>query len=315
MRSTMDIGKHQEYRKRALALGCSEDPNALSELVRLLRLPSNEVRRLAASAIGKLADFDADPKGAVKALAPVALQDRHPQVRQYALKAVKNYGVAAKHLLHDLDELAVNPKVKDYVAVAAASAAEAIREAVRETAESAVSRCSRCHKLVSSDERDRSQKAFQRTYCDKCFDEVFFDRRNWDTRVELKKTIKARDGTLVQSRGEQIITDELNFLGLEYRYDNRFRIIKGYAIRPDFYLPEFDLYIEYWGMEENLDYRIGMLEKKKLYQQAGKCLLSLYSRDKPRLREKLREGLQRHGVKVVPPFGKAMKCEFQAGTC
>ncbi len=54
-----------------------------------------------------------------------------------------------------------------------------------------------------------------------------------------------------------------------------------------------DLYVEYWGMEGNLDYQIGMLEKRKLYQQAGKKLVSLYAREKPRLREALRGKLAR----------------------
>ena len=109
--------------------------------------------------------------------------------------------------------------------------------------------------------------------------------------MELNKTVQAADGTVVQSDGERIVAEELAALDIAFRYDNRFRIIKGYAIRPDFYLPEFDLYIEYWGMEDNLDYQLGMLEKKKLHQQAGKKLVSLYAREKPRLREVLREKL------------------------
>jgi len=145
---------------------------------------------------------------------------------------------------------------------------------------------------VTDDEYARSQQAFQRTYCDPCFDEVFLARRNWETQVELNKTIQAADGTVVQSDGERLVAEELAALGLAFRYDNRFRIIKGYAIRPDFYLPELDLYIEYWGMEDKLDYRIGMLEKQKLYQQAGKRLLSLHAHEKPRLREALREKLK-----------------------
>lgn len=293
MQSTMDIREHQRCRQRALELGRGMDPAALPELAGLLRIPSAEIRRLAASAIGKLADFGADSGTAVAALAPVALRDPHPQTRQYALKALKNYGAAAESHLHDLDELAVNPAVKDYVRVAAVAAAAEIRAAIERVVEGAAHRCSRCAAAVAADEVDRSRKAFQRIYCDRCFDEVFLKRRNWETQVELQKTIQAADGTVVQSDGERIIADELAAMGVEFRYDNRFRIIKGYAIRPDFYLPELDLYIEYWGMEDNLDYRIGMLEKKKLYQQAGKRLLSLYSRDKPNLRQKLRDGLAR----------------------
>jgi len=162
-----------------------------------------------------------------------------------------------------------------------------------------VRHCSRCSKQVEPDEYARSQKAFQRTFCDTCFDKVFLQRRNWETQVELNKTIQATDGTVVQSDGERLIAEELADMGVAFRYDNRFRIVKGYAIRPDFYLPEFDLYIEYWGMEDNVDYQIGMLEKKKLYQQAGKKLVSLYAREKPRLRQALREKLACH-VRLPP---------------
>jgi hypothetical protein len=158
MQSTMDRIAHHAAVQRALALGRSADPAALPEIVALLATPSPEVRRLSASAIAKLAGFGADPATAVRALAPVALRDPHPQTQQYALKALKAYGAAAQGLLHDL-------------------------------------------------------------------------------------------------------------------------------------------YIEYWGMEDNLDYQIGMLEKKKLYQQAGKRLVSLHPADKDRLDEALGAKL----VRLAPP--------------
>jgi hypothetical protein len=94
----------------------------------------------------------------------------------------------------------------------------------------------------------------------------------------------------VQSDGERIISDHLHSFGISFRYDERIRIIEGYAIRPDFYLPEYDVYIEYWGMD-TLDYKIGMMKKQKLYQMEGKKLISLYFRDKPRLTEILQEKL------------------------
>ncbi len=294
MNSNMDVKQHHECVQRAIVLGRSGDPAALPELTRLLAMPSAEVRRLAASAIGKLSGFGADPETAVTALSPAAINDPHPQVRQYALKALKAYGAAAEPHLHDLRDTAANPMAKDYVRTAAASAAETIAESVRIREGAVAHQCFRCSKIVAADEYARSHKAFQRTYCDTCFDEVFLKRRNWETQVELNKTIQAANGSVVQSDGERIIAEELAALGIVFRYDNRFRIVKGYAIRPDFYLPEFDLYIEYWGMEDNLDYQVGMLEKKKLYQQAGKKLVSLYAREKPRLRAALREKLSQH---------------------
>jgi hypothetical protein len=293
MNSTMDKAMHHEWVQRAIALGRAADPGALPELVRLLKMPSAEIRRLAASAIGKLSGFGADPAIAVAALAPIALRDPHPQAQQYALTALKAYGVAAKEHLHDVQDLAADPRVKDYVRTAAASAAAVIQEAERIAAEQAVHHCRRCGVDVAAAEYARSQKAFQRVYCDKCFDEVYLARRNFDTKVELNKTIATRAGTLVQSDGECRIADWLHAQNIAFRYDERMRIVEGYAIRPDFYLPELDVYIEYWGMD-TADYKIGMLKKQQLYQQEGKRLISVYPEDKARLAEVLAARLSRY---------------------
>ncbi|MBN1674928.1 MAG: HEAT repeat domain-containing protein [Kiritimatiellae bacterium] len=220
MNSGMDQATHQQYVQRAVALGRAGDPAALPELVQLIKMPSAEIRRLAASAIGKLSVFGADAAAAVDALAPVALRDPHPQAQQYALSALKAYGTAALPHLDDLKDLACNPHRKAYVQKAAASAVNTIQEAAK-------------------------------------------------------------------------IADFLNRQSVTYRYDERMRIVDGYAVRPDFYLPEFDVYIEYWGMT-TIDYQIGMLKKKKLYQQQGKRLISLYPEDKDDLDEVLPNKLRRY---------------------
>jgi hypothetical protein len=288
----MDIANERRLAARAKALGDSATAEAFPELAGLTRSASPLVRRLAASALGKLAGI-VDSAASVDLLRPL-LADAHPQVRQYAAKALGAFGPAAEGALDDLRDLYRNPTEKDYVKRSVLAAGKTIREAQRIAEQQTVHTCRKCGRQVAADEYARSQKAFQRTYCDPCFDEVFLERRNWETQVELNKTIQAADGTVVQSEGERLVAEELAALGVSFRYDNRFRIIKGYAIRPDFYLPEFDLYIEYWGMEDNLDYRIGMLEKLRLYQQAGKRVLSLHARDKPRIREVLRERLDLH---------------------
>jgi hypothetical protein len=304
MNSRMDRQVHHEGVQRAVALGRGTDPAVLPELIRLLKMPSAEIRRLAASAIGKLSGFGADPAGAVAALAPLALHDPHPQAQQYALTALKAYGTAAATHLADLKDLAENPRARDYVRRAAASAVAAIQEALRIAADQTVRRCFRCGTPVSADEYARSNKAFQRVFCDKCFDEVYLERRNFDTKVELNKTIEAKPGTLVQSDGERLIAEWLAANSIAYRYDERFRIVEGSAIRPDFYLPEFDVYIEYWGMD-TADYKIGMLKKQKLYQQEGKRVISLYPADKPRIGELLQAKLGRYAA--LPPVGERQR--------
>ncbi len=287
----MDKKLEQQFRQRAVDLGNSGDSAALPELIQLCNSPVPNVRRLAASAMGKLAGL-ADADEAVAALHPL-LRDMNPQVRQYAIRALKSYGIAAQCALADLRDMAASSVEKDYNQRDAAIAIETITEAVRIAEEQAVHLCKRCGVRLAPDEYVRSRKAFQRPFCDHCFDEVFLERRNYETKVELQKNIRAKDGSWVQSEGERLVCEALAAEGISYRYDERFRILDGYAIRPDFYLPEFDVYIEYWGMD-TADYKIGMLKKQQLYQQQGKKLISLYPADKPALRARLLERLRQY---------------------
>lgn len=285
----MNSTTEKKLAARATELGKSADADAFGELMELAGSASPLVRRLAASAIGKLAEV-VPSAAAVRALHPL-LQDPHPQVRQYSAKALGAFGAAAKDALPDLRDLYKSPVEKDYVKRSVVTAGKQIRTAVEIAERSVVHGCKRCGVELEHDEYVRSQKAFQRSFCDNCFDEVFLDRRNFETKVELQKKIRTKDGTWVQSDGERRIAEILAAETIRYRYDERFRILDGYAIRPDFYLPEYDVYIEYWGMD-TADYKIGMLKKQKLYQQQGKKLISLYPKDKPQMKEVLLEKLE-----------------------
>lgn len=283
-KQVVNVQNERKLSSRAAELGESADPGVFEELKTLTRSESPRVRRLAASALGKLAGVI--PAAEVVPVISPLLEDAHPQVRQYTAKALGACGVHAEGALSDLRDLWRNPTEKEYVKRSVERAGRAIREAMRIRDAQTVHVCRRCGKQLDPDEYARSWKAFQRTFCDTCFDEVYLDRRNFETKVELQKNIQARDGTLVQSDGERRIAELLSDMDIRYRYDERFRILDGYAIRPDFYLPEYDVYIEYWGMD-TADYKIGMLKKQKLYQQQGKKLISLYPRDKPNLRDRI----------------------------
>jgi hypothetical protein len=287
----MDSKLEKQFRERTVDLGNSGDPNALPELIDLTLSPAANVRRLAASAIGKLAGL-VDAEMAVSALVPM-LRDAKPQVRQYAVKAIRAYGTASKCTLHDLRDMAISPIEKEYNHRDAKLAIETIEEALRIAEKQAVHCCQRCGVELEADEFARSQKAFQRPFCNYCFDEVFLERRNFETKVELQKKIRAKDGTWVQSAGERLIAEILSAEKIRYRYDERFRILDGYAIRPDFYLPEFDVYIEYWGMT-TADYKIGMLKKQQLYQQQSKKLISLHPEDKTHMKQALTAKLEKY---------------------
>ncbi len=300
MKSPMLPADHQTAVRRALALGRGGDPAAMPELVAMLRMPSNEVQRLAVSAIGKLVEFGADGDAAVAALAPMALKARHPQTQQYAIRALRKCGAAAKGCVRDLRDLARNPAQRDYVRAAAATVADAIEQAAADAMANVKHRCQRCGAAVAMEESARSKQAFQRVYCDRCFDEVFLERRNFETQVELNKTIEARDGTVVQSDGERRIAEWLSAHGIAYRYDAKFRIIGEFQIRPDFYLPELDVYVEYWGMDTP-QYKMSMYKKQTLYQQEGKRLISIYPADLPRVGGLLSAKLELFGFEIRRP--------------
>lgn len=287
----MNRAYEKSLMERAVALGNSQSADALNELCELIQSPSAQVRRLSASAIGKLAGL-ANPQLAVNTLVP-RLKDPHPQVRQYAIKALKAYGTHAVAYLNDLRDICTNPAEKPYNQRDAQLAVEVIVEALRIEEQQATHTCQHCGVSVEPDEYARSMRAFNRVYCDHCFDEIYLKRRNWDTKVELQKTITTRDGTLVQSDGERQIAEFLAHYQINYRYDERIRILDGYAIRPDFYLPEFDLYIEYWGMD-TLDYQISMLKKLKLYQHQGKRLVSISFKEKSNLASLLYQKLSKY---------------------
>ena len=123
MKNPMDRQLEKKLSDRAVEIGREGKVAAFGELLELLKSSSANVRRLSASALGKLAWMGVDQATAVSALAPVARRDPHPQTRQYAIKALKAYGVAAKECLHDLNDMAKNPAEKDYIQRDAAAAA------------------------------------------------------------------------------------------------------------------------------------------------------------------------------------------------
>ena len=297
MKNPMDRQLEKRLSDRAVTIGREGNVAAFGELLELLRSSSANARRLAASAMGKLAWMGVDQAVAVAALAPVARRDPHAQTRQYAIKALKAYGIAAKDCLPDLRDMAANPAEKEYIRRDAAAAVAFIEEAMRVDAAAAEHHCQRCNAKVTAHEFARSHQAFQRVFCDRCFDEVFLERRNFETQVELNKTVEARDGTVVQSQGERRIAEWLTVHGLAYRYDAKYRIIGEFQIRPDFYLPELDVYIEYWGLDTP-QYKMSMYKKQTLYQQEGKRLISVYPTDLPRLSALLTVKLKLFGYDV-----------------
>lgn len=288
------VSEQQRLRARALELGNADDAAGAVELMKLLRSGYSEVRRLAASALGKLSGLSVNAFLVADALADVAERDEHPQVRQYALKALAKYPAAAAKFLDAMRDIARDPTLKDYVRTEASNTIATIQKANKAIFARKHHWCTRCKRIIPDEEEfAKGMEIFGKPYCRHCLDERILESKNFELAVDEAKIRRTEDGTAVQSRGEKRIADFLAGKRIAYLYDERYRIAGDVRIRPDFYLPEFDLYIEYWGMDTP-EYTANMKKKLFLYQRAGKKLISLSFKDSDRLEAVLEEKLSRY---------------------
>lgn len=277
MADNTDKTSLHSQRERAIFLGNEPTAGAERELEQLFKSPFRDVRRLAASAAGKLAARFKDTTLSIP-LMELALKDPHPQVRQYALKALTKCPDRITITVDEIKDLSRDATQPDYVRRAAAELIAAIEERDRKRESLRKDICRRCHRHISAREARQAIDRFGRPYCQHCFDEILLENVNFERDVETAKRRRSIDGTAVQSKGEKLIADWLNSNKIAYIYDDRFRIAEGDMIRPDFYLPEFDIYIEYWGMNTP-EYNAKRANKIHLYQRASKKLISLTPAD------------------------------------
>jgi len=92
-------------------------------------------------------------------------------------------------------------------------------------------------------------------------------------------------GERVRSKAECFIANYLNTRGIKYLYEEPFRIEKKQEtieLHPDFYLPELDLLIEYWGLiHVSREYAEEMNWKMSLYHRSQIRFISIYPENVP----------------------------------
>ncbi|MFB6174984.1 MAG: UvrD-helicase domain-containing protein [Candidatus Nanohalobium sp.] len=82
-----------------------------------------------------------------------------------------------------------------------------------------------------------------------------FESRKEFVEAREKRRYRTLDGEEVRSEAEKFIADFLFTHDIDYRYEEKAEWAetsedrRGYS--PDFYLPEHDVYIEHWGVDEN----------------------------------------------------------------
>ena len=135
----------------------------------------------------------------------------------------------------------------------------------------------------------------------------YLKKRIFELKIKERRNIKTNSGLLVQSEGEKKIADFLHKHYISFDYDEQITLEgkesdkRGHTkswIRPDFYLTEFDIIIEYWGLEGTPDYDERMQEKKRLYKEAGKRFISIGQNDLKDLDNMLKVKLKRIGCNI-----------------
>lgn len=92
---------------------------------------------------------------------------------------------------------------------------------------------------------------------------------------------KTKDGHNVRSRGEYIIELVLDDLGIKHDYEPEITL-SGKKLRPDWFLPNNnnkDKIIEFWGMEDQVNYLKNQNKKLKIYAENDILCLSLNDED------------------------------------
>ena len=281
-------------RRRAVELGNVGRNHDWEELTELLKSSYPAVRRAAASGLGKM--IDRSPSLA-QLLAPYlssALKEGSPQVLQYILKAIRKCAPYLNILaMDDLGDIVRNSNWPDYVRTEANEVIAAVETAKKGKEGLLKHWCSRCRKTISVEESEAGLDKYGRPYCWHCLHEKQLEDANFNATVEDAKRLRTVNEVAVQSQGERRIGDWLAKKGIAYSYDERYMIARDTRIRPDFYLPEFDLYIEYWGMDTP-EYVRNMQMKRILYQRAAKKLISVSWKELDRVEQVLEEKLSRY---------------------
>ncbi|MUK70044.1 UvrD-helicase domain-containing protein [Aliivibrio fischeri] len=156
----------------------------------------------------------------------------------------------------------------------------------------------------------------------------FVDKNPWEFKSQgayLKylndNEVQTMNGEKVKSHGEVAVANWLFRKGIKYQYEAKYRFDvateKYRQYEPDFYLPDYDIYIEYYGTDENGDtapyinrerYHQGIEWKRKTHKQYGTGYVEVFyhQHKKRKLPQALEKELLARGVKLEPVSDNAL---------
>lgn len=147
----------------------------------------------------------------------------------------------------------------------------------------------------------------------------FTNRSEYEEYLHINPPTSVKGETL-KSYGEVEIANYLFEHGIEYEYESSYKVDtrtdKYTQYHPDFYLPEYDIYIEYYGIDENgrvPDYYVGkngdpsseykksMEWKKAIHEENNTILIDTYYYENKQgnLLHNLENNLKKYGVEFA----------------
>ena len=115
-------------------------------------------------------------------------------------------------------------------------------------------------------------------------------------RDKFPATIRTRDGHMVRSRAEVIIDNALYEYKLAHAYERKLPIEED--LYSDFYIPSENVYIEFWGMENDPKYLERKKVKLEIYKKYDFKLIELTDEDILNLDDHLPKKVLKFGIKV-----------------
>lgn len=115
-------------------------------------------------------------------------------------------------------------------------------------------------------------------------------------REKFPATFRTKDGHMVRSRAEVIIDNALYDYKLVHAYERKLPIEED--VYSDFFIPTENVYIEYWGMEDDPKYAERKREKIEIYKKHDLKLIELTDSDIANLDDHLPKKLLKFNIKV-----------------
>jgi hypothetical protein len=115
-------------------------------------------------------------------------------------------------------------------------------------------------------------------------------------RDKFPATLRAKDGHMVRSRAEVIIDNALYDYKLAHAYERKLPVEED--LYSDFFIPIENVYIEFWGMEDDPKYADRKKVKLEIYKKYDFKLIELNDNDISNLDDHLPKKLLKYGIKV-----------------